>query len=71
MAMGAAATMLVALILCLAFAGAGGPVGYTGGPITIRAFAPPGTTFVAGLNALLNIVYTCVVDVYAADLVLS
>lgn len=36
------------------------PPGYTGGPITIRAWAPPGTTFVQGFSAILNITYTYV-----------
>lgn len=36
------------------------PAGYTGGPITIRAWAPPGTTFVQGFSAVLNITYTYV-----------
>ena len=56
----AASTMLIALIMTLAFAGAEStPVGYDPArPVTIRAFAAPGTTFVAGLSAALNISYT-------------
>lgn len=37
------------------------PAGYMPDmPVTIRAFAAPGTTFVEGFNAVLNIVYTFV-----------
>jgi len=54
--------MLIAFILCLVFLGIqDGPAGWTAGqPITVRVWAAPGTTFVAGFNAFLNIVYTFV-----------
>ena len=60
MSLFAAATMLIALIMTLAFAGAEStPVGYDPArPVTLRAWAAPGTTFVAGLSAFLNISYT-------------
>ena len=56
----AAVTMFIALIMTLAFAGSEStPVGYDPArPVTIRAWAAPGTTFVAGLSAALNISYT-------------
>lgn len=62
MSLFAASTMLIALIMTLAFAGAEDhPAAYDPAtPVTIRAWAAPGTTFVAGMNAVLNITYTFV-----------
>ncbi|KAK9898346.1 hypothetical protein P389DRAFT_32478 [Cystobasidium minutum MCA 4210] len=58
----AAISMLIALILCLAFFGVeDAPAGFMPEvPVTVRAWAAEGTTFVQGFNAFLNIVYTFV-----------
>lgn len=55
--------MGIAIILTLAFSGAQGrnPAGFNPDePVVITAWAPKGTTFVAGFNALLNILFTWV-----------
>lgn len=55
--------MFSAIVLTLAFSGAQGrnPSGLDpADPVRITAFAPKGTTFVAGLNAILNILFTWV-----------
>jgi len=70
----AASTMFVAFLLCLIFLGVqAGPAGWSPGlPITVRAWAAPGTTFVAGFNAILNISYTFIGQIlipsYTADM---
>ncbi|KAF9510103.1 hypothetical protein BS47DRAFT_1364797 [Hydnum rufescens UP504] len=56
----AASTMFIALLLTMIFAGVQDhPAGYKGDPITIRAWAAPGSTFVEGLGTVqvLNITY--------------
>ena len=66
--------MFIAFLLTLIFLGVEpGPAGWSPGqPVTIRAFAAPGTTFVAGFNAFLNITYTFVgqilVPTYVGDM---
>lgn len=55
--------MFVAIVLTLAFSGAQGrePAGFDpADPVRITAFAPKGTTFVQGFNAMLNILFTWV-----------
>lgn len=55
--------MGISIILTLAFSGAQGrePSGYDPSqPVYITAWAPKGTTFVQGFNALLNILFTWV-----------
>ncbi|ORY80240.1 transmembrane amino acid transporter protein-domain-containing protein [Leucosporidium creatinivorum] len=56
----ASTTMFICTILTIAGHGAQAhPNGWAeGDPITITVWAPEGTTFVQGMNALLNIVYT-------------
>jgi len=58
----AASTMFIAFLLCLIFLGIEGhPAGWTpGASVTVRTWAAPGTTFVTGFNAFLNITYTFV-----------
>jgi hypothetical protein len=54
-------TMFIAIILTMAFSGAQGrqPTGIVEGePVRITAWAPPGTTFVEGFNAVLTIIFT-------------
>ncbi|CAR21390.1 KLTH0B00836p [Lachancea thermotolerans CBS 6340] len=56
-----AATMFIAVVLAMIFAGVQDhPYGYDGTPVTFRAFPEKGTTFVQGMGAFLNIVYTFV-----------
>lgn len=58
-----AISMGIAILLLLIFSGIQGrnPVdAIPGEPVRITAFAPPGTTFVDGFNAFLNIVFTWV-----------
>ncbi|CAO1629251.1 unnamed protein product [Sympodiomycopsis kandeliae] len=58
-----AVLMFIAIVLTLSFSGAQGrePAGFISSePVTITAWAPKGTTFVAGLNACLNILFTWV-----------
>ena len=56
-----AAPMAIAILLTIIFMGITGrnpanmPVG--GAPVTIHVFAPPGTTFVDGFNAFLNVTF--------------
>lgn len=55
--------MFIAIILVLAFSGAQGrePAGFEPSePVYITAWAPKGTTFVQGMNAMLNILFTWV-----------
>ncbi|CAO1618710.1 unnamed protein product [Parajaminaea phylloscopi] len=56
-----AITMGISIILVLAFSGAQGrkPAGFDPNePVYVTAWAPKGTTFVQGFNALLNILFT-------------
>ncbi|CEP62637.1 uncharacterized protein LALA0_S06e00254g [Lachancea lanzarotensis] len=56
-----AITMFIAVILAMIFAGVQDhPAKYDGTPVTFRAFPKEGTTFVDGMGAFLNIVYTFV-----------
>jgi hypothetical protein len=58
-----AISMGIAILLTMIFSGIQGrnPVTLEAGtPVRITAFAPPGTTFVDGFNAFLNIVFTWV-----------
>lgn len=56
-----AATMFIAVILCMVFAGIQDhPAGWDGTPVTYRLIPEKGTTFAAGMSAFLNIVYTFV-----------
>ncbi|SCU97708.1 LANO_0E16732g1_1 [Lachancea nothofagi CBS 11611] len=56
-----ACTMFIAVVLAMIFAGVQDhPAGYDGTPVTFRAFPEKGTTFVQGMGAFLNIVYTFV-----------
>lgn len=56
-----AATMFIAVILCMVFAGIQDhPAKWDGTPIAWRLFPEKGTTFAAGMSAFLNIVYTFV-----------
>lgn len=56
-----AITMFIAVILAMVFAGIEEHPGhYTGLPIKYRLFPEEGTTYVAGMEAFLNIVYTFV-----------
>jgi len=70
----AAGTMFIAFLLTLIFLGVDGkPPGYAPGlPFTITAWSKPGTTFTAGFNAVLNIMYTYVgqalIPTYVADM---
>ncbi|KAI8583521.1 hypothetical protein K450DRAFT_221572 [Umbelopsis ramanniana AG] len=52
--------MFTSVMLCMVFAGIEDePAGYVEGTVVkASALAPPGTTFVAGFNAILNITYT-------------
>lgn len=59
-----ACCMFISIILCLSFAGAEAnpATGYDGdfpidGPVRTYAFAPPGTTWVSWINAILNITF--------------
>lgn len=49
--------MFTSVMLCMVFAGIEDvPAGYVEGTVVkASALAPPGTTFVAGFNAILNI----------------
>ncbi|SCU82311.1 LAME_0C00584g1_1 [Lachancea meyersii CBS 8951] len=56
-----AITMFIAVVLAMIFAGVQDhPAGYDGTPLTFRAFPKKGTTFVEGMSAFLNIVYSFV-----------
>lgn len=56
-----AATMFIAVILCMVFSGIQThPAGYDGSPITWRLIPAKGTDFATGMSAFLNIVYTFV-----------
>ena len=56
-----AVTMFIAVILCIIFAGIQEhPANWDGTPITWKLIPEKGTTFAAGMSALLNIVYTFV-----------
>lgn len=64
--------MFIAIILTLAFSGAQGrkPAGYDpSAPVYITAWAPEGTTFVQGFNAMLDILFTWVGQVSFRQLV--
>ncbi|AQZ12682.1 hypothetical protein BZL39_E00210 [Zygosaccharomyces parabailii] len=57
----AAATMFIAVLLSMIFAGVQShPYQYDGTPVVFRAFPAEGTTFVSGMGAFLNIVYSFV-----------
>lgn len=57
----AAITMFIAVLLSMIFAGVQShPYGYNGTPVVFRAFPAEGTSFVSGMGAFLNIVYTFV-----------
>ncbi|QLG74109.1 hypothetical protein HG535_0F06210 [Zygotorulaspora mrakii] len=56
-----AVTMFIAVILAMIFAGVQShPDKYDGTPVVFRAFPAEGTSFVDGMSAFLNIVYTFV-----------
>lgn len=56
-----AITMFIAVVLAMIFAGVQShPEGYDGTGVVFRAFPAEGTTFVQGMGAFLNIVYTFV-----------
>lgn len=56
-----AVTMFIAVVLAMVFAGVQDhPDKFDGTPVTFRAFPAEGTTFVDGMSAFLNIVYTFV-----------
>lgn len=56
-----AATMFIAVILCMAFSGVQShPAGYDGTPVHWHLIPAKGTSFAAGMSAFLNIVYTLV-----------
>lgn len=56
-----AATMFIAVVLCMAFAGAQEhPAGFDGTPVHWNLIPVKGTNFAAGMSAFLNIVYTLV-----------
>lgn len=56
-----AATMFIAVILSMIFAGIQDhPAGWDGTPVQYRLIPEKGTTFAAGMSAFLNIVYTFV-----------
>lgn len=56
-----AATMFIAVILAMVFAGVQShPFGYDGTPVEFRAFPAKGTSYIDGMAAFLNIVYTFV-----------
>ncbi|QRG40331.1 hypothetical protein FDK38_004797 [Candidozyma auris] len=56
-----AGTMFVAVVLSMAFAGVQShPAGYDGTPVEWNLWPAKGTTFVQGMSAMLNIVYTFV-----------
>ncbi|EEQ37802.1 hypothetical protein CLUG_01925 [Clavispora lusitaniae ATCC 42720] len=56
-----AGTMFIAVILAMVFAGIQDhPYGYTGDPVKYHLWPQKGTTYVQGMSALLNIVYTFV-----------
>ncbi|CAK7212870.1 hypothetical protein SCUCBS95973_001607 [Sporothrix curviconia] len=60
MSLFSAACMLVAIVLCLVFAGiqaAPAADGVHSGPVQTYAFPPPGTTWVDCINAVLNITF--------------
>ncbi|GAV49369.1 hypothetical protein ZYGR_0P00120 [Zygosaccharomyces rouxii] len=54
-------TMFVSVILAMVFAGVQShPYGYDGTPVVYKAFPVKGTTYVSGMGAFLNIIYTFV-----------
>lgn len=54
-----AVTMGIAVLLAIVFSGVQShPAGFTGDPPLVTKFPVPGTTFVAGMSAFLNISYT-------------
>lgn len=56
-----AATMFIAVLLAMIFVGVQDhPYKYDGSPVVFRAFPEKGTTYVDGMSAFLNIVYTFV-----------